>query len=113
MSSFVNSLPSVLRRIEARTAKVGIVGLGYVGLPPASACVEAGATVVGVDSDAGRVAQLTAGRSPVDDYHVIRNELSSFNRDLVGRPEIVAMTKADLPDVRERLNRLVRARLAA
>ncbi len=42
-----------------------------------------------------------AGRSPLEDYHVIRGELSSFNRDLVGRPEVVAMTKADLPEVRE------------
>ncbi len=42
-----------------------------------------------------------AGRSPVDDYHVIRAELAAFNRELVSRPEIVAMTKADLPDVRE------------
>jgi GTP-binding protein len=41
------------------------------------------------------------GRSPIDDYHVIRRELLSFNPDLAGRPEVVALTKADLPDVLE------------
>jgi GTPase len=41
------------------------------------------------------------GRSPIDDYHVIRRELKSYNPDLAARPELVAMTKADLPEVRE------------
>lgn len=39
-------------------------------------------------------------RDPVADYHAIRQELSAFNPDLASRPEVVAMTKADLPDVR-------------
>jgi GTP-binding protein len=41
------------------------------------------------------------GRNPFDDYHVIRRELLSFNPDLAGRAEVVALTKADLPDVAE------------
>lgn len=40
-------------------------------------------------------------RSPVHDYHVLRDELRAFNREMLTRPEVVAMTKADLPDVRE------------
>jgi len=40
-------------------------------------------------------------RSPIGDYHVIRSELGRFNPEMLRRPEIVAMTKADLPDVRE------------
>jgi GTP-binding protein len=47
------------------------------------------------------------GRSPIDDYHVIRRELLSFNPDLAGRPEVVALTKADLPDVVEAYASLV------
>jgi UDP-N-acetyl-D-glucosamine dehydrogenase len=47
--------------------KVGIVGLGYVGLPLAVAFAEAGCEVVGVDIDAGRAAALRAGRSHVED----------------------------------------------
>jgi GTP-binding protein len=41
------------------------------------------------------------GRSPVEDYHVIRQELGRFNPEMLRRPELVALTKADLPDVRE------------
>jgi len=46
---------------------VGIVGLGYVGLPLAVAFAEAGLDVVGVDSDPGKVAGIRAGRSYVED----------------------------------------------
>src|SRR4051794_12233187 len=47
--------------------KIGIVGLGYVGLPLAVSFAEAGCDVVGVDVDAGRVAALRDGRSHVED----------------------------------------------
>jgi len=41
------------------------------------------------------------GRSPLEDYHVIRRELKAYSPDLARRPEVVAMTKADLPEVQE------------
>jgi GTP-binding protein len=41
------------------------------------------------------------GRSPLEDYRLIRKELAAFSPELSRFPEIVAMTKADLPDVRE------------
>src|SRR4051794_3781116 len=47
--------------------RVGIVGLGYVGLPLAVAFAEAGCDVIGVDVDGGRVAMVSDGRSPVED----------------------------------------------
>src|SRR5215212_7815527 len=46
---------------------IGIVGLGYVGLPLAVAFAEAGERVVGVDVDPGKIAALRAGRSHVED----------------------------------------------
>ena len=45
-------------------------------------------------------------RSPLSDYHVIRKELREFKPELMRFPEIVALTKADLPDVREAYPRL-------
>jgi UDP-N-acetyl-D-glucosamine dehydrogenase len=54
---------TLLERILAREAKVGVIGLGYVGLPLVRATVEAGFGVVGFDIDADKVAQLNAGRS--------------------------------------------------
>lgn len=41
------------------------------------------------------------GRSPLADYDVLRKELSLYETGLLERPEIVAMTKGDLTDVRE------------
>jgi UDP-N-acetyl-D-glucosamine dehydrogenase len=51
---------------------IGIVGLGYVGLPLAVAFAEAGCDVVGVDVDAQKVASLRAGRSHVEDVPASR-----------------------------------------
>ena len=47
--------------------KVGIVGLGYVGLPLAVAFAEAGCDVVGVDTDARRLERLRRSESDVED----------------------------------------------
>src|SRR5262245_30240475 len=47
--------------------RIGIVGLGYVGLPLAVAFAEAGCEVIGVDVAAERVATLREGRSHVED----------------------------------------------
>jgi UDP-N-acetyl-D-glucosamine dehydrogenase len=47
--------------------KLGIVGLGYVGLPLAVAFAEAGCDVVGVDTDAKRVERLRRSESDVED----------------------------------------------
>jgi UDP-N-acetyl-D-glucosamine dehydrogenase len=46
---------------------IGIVGIGYVGLPLAVAFAEAGEEVIGVDVDAARVGALSGGRSPIED----------------------------------------------
>jgi UDP-N-acetyl-D-glucosamine dehydrogenase len=47
--------------------KIGIVGLGYVGLPLAVAFAEAGHGVVGLDTDAGKIEALNEGRSYIED----------------------------------------------
>jgi len=52
-------------RIAARTARVGIIGMGYVGLPLAVATHRAGYPVLGFDLDGEKVAGLNAGRSHI------------------------------------------------
>jgi UDP-N-acetyl-D-glucosamine dehydrogenase len=47
--------------------KIGIVGLGYVGLPLAVAFAEAGHEVVGLDADQRKIDALNAGRSYIED----------------------------------------------
>ena len=55
------------QRIEARTARVGILGLGYVGLPLAAEFARSGFQVIGIDVEPARVAKLQAGESYIDD----------------------------------------------
>ncbi|HNO80440.1 MAG TPA: nucleotide sugar dehydrogenase [Phycisphaerae bacterium] len=53
----------LIRRINDRKAVVGIVGMGYVGLPLSRSFYEAGFKVVGFDVDPRKVTQLNAGKS--------------------------------------------------
>src|SRR3954447_17081024 len=50
-----------------RAMQIGIIGLGYVGLPLAVAFAEAGCEVVGLDVDEAQVEALNAGRSYIED----------------------------------------------
>ncbi|MDY3554995.1 nucleotide sugar dehydrogenase [Gemmata sp. JC717] len=56
-------LSSLLARIGDKTATVGIIGLGYVGLPLARAFSNAGFRVLGFDIDTAKVQKLNAGKS--------------------------------------------------
>jgi UDP-N-acetyl-D-glucosamine dehydrogenase len=51
----------LLARIESRQACVAVIGLGYVGLPVAHACLKAGFRVIGFDIDARKVEGLRSG----------------------------------------------------
>ncbi len=54
---------ALMRRFEASDAKVGVIGLGYVGLPLVRAFSARGFQVTGFDVDRRKVAQLQAGES--------------------------------------------------
>lgn len=54
-----------IARIHNRDAVLGIVGLGYVGIPLALAALRQGLRVVGFDIDAKRVEQINAGTSAI------------------------------------------------
>jgi UDP-N-acetyl-D-glucosamine dehydrogenase len=54
-------------KILDRSAKVGIIGLGYVGLPLAVEFAKAGYETIGVDVDSRRVNDIRAGKSYIQD----------------------------------------------
>ena len=58
---------SLLDRIRAKQARVGVIGLGYVGLPLAVEFAHAGFDVTGFDVDASKTAQINAGKSYIPD----------------------------------------------
>lgn len=54
-----------MARLDKREATIGIVGLGYVGLPLALAAIDAGFKVVGFDINAGRVAAINGAEQVI------------------------------------------------
>lgn len=63
-------------KLASRRATIGIVGLGYVGIPLALRFHEVGFPVVGFDIDAERVAALNAGRSPI--RHIAGSDIAGM-----------------------------------
>ena len=69
-------------RISTRSARVGIVGLGYAGLPLAMAFAEAGFDVTGIDLNRERVEAIADGRSylvdvPAERYTAVDGRLEA------------------------------------
>ena len=60
-------MPALKDKIADRTAHVAVIGLGYVGLPLATAFARAGFRITGVDVDQRKVDSVTAGRSYIPD----------------------------------------------
>ena len=54
-------------KIRDRTARIGVIGLGYVGLPLAVEFAKKGFDVTGFDVDASKVDEINAGRSYIPD----------------------------------------------
>jgi UDP-N-acetyl-D-glucosamine dehydrogenase len=73
-SEAVSIAADLRERITKKTAKVGVLGLGYVGLPLAVEFARAGFDVTGIDVQASKVDQFNQGRSYVKDVkdHVFR-----------------------------------------
>ncbi len=58
---------ALLERISSRKARVGVIGLGYVGLPLAVELAHAGFDVTGFDVDERKTSQIAAGKSYIPD----------------------------------------------
>jgi UDP-N-acetyl-D-glucosamine dehydrogenase len=89
--------------------KVGIVGLGYVGLPLAVAFAEAGCDVVGVDTDSRRLERLRRSESDIEDVSSDRlrgiadrfTATDSYHRDLAACEAVIICVPTPLANHRE------------
>ena len=75
----VSTFTALQEKIANRTGKVGIVGLGYVGLPLAIEFAKAGFMVTGIDLQQSRVDRLNRGESYVQD--VASSEVAKLVRE--------------------------------
>ena len=89
----------LVERIGDRSARIGIVGLGYVGLPTAVAYADAGFTVVGIDTNAERCAAIMAGESYIED--VPSSDVARARRDdrLTAVTALAAAGDLDVVDI--------------
>jgi len=96
VSELLSSVSTFDDRLRTREAKVGIVGLGYAGLPLAVSFAEAGFEVTGIDLDEAKVSALKEGRSylvdvPVERYGQIDGRLKATT-DYSAAAELDALT---------------------
>ena len=68
-------LTRLIARLDARQAVIGIIGLGYVGLPLSLRYADAGFQVLGIDIDAAKVARLNGGGSYIE--HIPANAIAA------------------------------------
>jgi UDP-N-acetyl-D-glucosamine dehydrogenase len=85
---------ALLKRIEAGAVRVGIIGLGYVGLPLARAFCDRGVAVLGFDVDPVKVERLQQGESYIQ--HIPSETIRAMRRGLF--EATVDFRRLDEPD---------------
>lgn len=71
-----NAFADLVSKLRARTAIIGVIGLGYVGLPLVRAFVGAGFPAIGFDIDPGKVDSLKGARSYIG--HIPDGEIAAM-----------------------------------
>ena len=83
-------------KIEEKLTKVGIIGLGYVGLPLSAAIAEAGFQVTGIDIDKDKLAQLNLGHSHIKDLPSSRLSKLTHSRKLTYTSDLSVLPELDV-----------------
>ena len=92
--SATKPLDQLAKRLKAKTARLGVVGLGYVGLPLAVEFAKEGFSVTGIEIDRARVEQISRAQSYIPD--VPSRELNQLIRE----ERLTATSRFDrLPDL--------------
>lgn len=73
------NLEELTKKISKRTAKLAVIGLGYVGLPLAATLADTGFDVLGIDVKPDRVEIINQGKNPIGGIEPGLDELLSRN----------------------------------
>ena len=89
-------MPEFDERVAGRSLVIGVVGLGYVGLPLAVAHAESGFAVVGFDVDAERCDALNAGHSHIEDIADARLAAQTSTGRMTASADPAVLARADV-----------------
>ena len=76
--------PDISKRIEDNSYKVGVIGLGYVGIPLALGFSDKGIRVIGFDIDEKKISSLSEGKSYLE--HISSDHLANHVTDGILQP---------------------------
>lgn len=94
MKDDLSKKQELLEKINSHTAIVGVVGLGYVGLPFAVEKAKVGYRVIGIDQNSKRVEKINRGQNYIDDVRdeelkgLVQNGLISAETNFDRVPEL-------------------------
>ena len=90
-----DDIDALAARFRDRSAKIGVIGLGYVGLPLARTIAERGFTVLGFDLDPVKVRRLNAGESYI--RHISSESIAALRGAgrLAATGEVARLGEAD------------------
>ena len=95
----MSRLEDLGRRIDACEAHVGVIGLGYVGLPLAIEFVRAGFRVTGFDLDASKVAAIQDGTSYIEDVPAEQVAAARKSGKLIATTDTATLSSCDVINV--------------
>jgi len=86
----------IIEKIKGKRSIIGIIGMGYVGLPLAREFLKKGFTVLGFDIDEKKIKSLNEGKSYIkhikDDFlkeFVVKRKLFSATIDVFDSPDLI------------------------
>ncbi len=89
------NVDKLISSIKSRDYTIGIIGLGYVGIPLALAACRAGFNVIGFDIDQARVDQLNRGESAIKHISTIAIDEAVKNKRFVATSQFDRLTDTD------------------
>ena len=82
-------------KIEQKSSKVGIIGLGYVGLPLALEFVQQGYNVIGFDVDETKIPVLNSGKSYIKHIDAIRIKSAVESKKFIATSDFSRLPEVD------------------
>lgn len=89
----MHSFEKLKEKLVSKTGIIGVIGLGYVGLPLLLRFVESGYRVIGFDTDPQKVILLNSGKSYIN--HIEEYQLVKANKGFVATGDISSLHDAD------------------